>query len=376
MKIYCQQKNLIKGLDTIKNAIPRSATLPILKNVCLVARGEELKLMATDLETFIISTLDAQVEEGGSITVPARILAGLVKSLPDAPIEMSRANKKSLSVKCGGGETCIDGEDALDFPPVPEVKIDAAVAIEAQILKEAVTHVAFATATEEIREVLTGVYCEFEGDQVVFTAADGFRLATYTAPLPVPVEKRGMLIPARVLLVVKCLIAKRQELVGITMDQDRACFYLNGTQVITRLIQGNFPNYRQVIPKADEYTTRVTINTKNMLQALKTCAVFAGEEAYIIRLYITPGNDQTTGELTVSAQAEEAGSNSSKVDALVEGKENKIAFDVRKLCAVLSMLQQSQFSLEITTPSSPGVIRPVGMDNYIYALMPMFVEWK
>ncbi|MEA3254194.1 MAG: DNA polymerase III subunit beta, partial [Chloroflexota bacterium] len=188
-------------------------------------------------------------------------------------------------------------------------------------------------------------------------------------------EKSTVIIPARTLIELNRLLADQEEPVEIVVNQQKsqALFRLKDAEIVSQLIQGSFPNYSQVIPQG--YTTRAVVDINEFLRITKMSSIFARDASGIVRLLITPGAELVPGKITVSAQAEEVGGNVSEIDALVDGEEAKIAFNVRYLADVLSTLRQSQVALEVTTPSSPGVIRPVGVDNYIHVIMPMFVQW-
>jgi DNA polymerase-3 subunit beta len=377
MKLSCLQENLSKGLSTVGRAVAVRSTLPITQNILLSAEPSRLKLAATNLEMATTCWIGAKVEKEGSITVPARLLIDFINSLPSDLIEISLpAKSKTLKLKSGRFEAHINGIDAADFPPIPEVSGDTATAIEAEALREGIEQVTFAAAVEESRPVLTGIYSEFEGDQLYLVAADGFRLAVHKTNLPTPVkQKTTVIIPARTLNELNRLLAEQEKPVEITINQQKSqvCFHLKDAQIVSQLIQGSFPNYSQVIPQS--YTTRAVVDIGDFLRVVKTSSVFARDASGIIRLTITPGDELAPGKITASAQAEEIGGNVSEVDALVDGEEAKIAFNARYLTDVLNVLHQTQVALEVTTSSSPGVLRPIGVDNYTHVIMPMFVQW-
>ena len=377
MKLSCLQENLSKGLSTVGRAVAVRSTLPITQNILLSAEPSRLKLAATNLEMATTCWIGAKVEKEGSITVPARLLIDFINSLPSDLIEISLpAKSKTLKLKSGRFEAHINGIDAADFPPIPEVSGDTATAIEAEALREGIEQVTFAAAAEESRPVLTGIYSEFEGDQLYLVAADGFRLAVHKTNLPTPVkQKTTVIIPARTLNELNRLLAEQEKPVEITINQQKSqvCFHLKDAQIVSQLIQGSFPNYSQVIPQS--YTTRAVVDIGDFLRVVKTSSVFARDASGIIRLTITPGDELAPGKITASAQAEEIGGNVSEVDALVDGEEAKIAFNARYLTDVLNVLHQTQVALEVTTSSSPGVLRPIGVDNYTHIIMPMFVQW-
>jgi DNA polymerase-3 subunit beta len=317
------------------------------------------------------------VKQKGEITVPARLLSDFVNSLPNDLIEVSLpANSRILELKSGHFQAHIHGIDAADFPPIPQITDGITTSIEAASLREGITQVAFAAATEESRPVLTGINTEFDGEQLSLVAADGFRLAVHKTTLAAPVkEKTTIIIPARTLNELNRLLGEQEEPVEITVNEKKSqvLFRLKDAEIVSQLIQGSFPNYSQVIPQS--YTTRAVVDISEFLRVTKMSSIFARDASGIVRLVVTPGSELNPGKVTVSAQAEEVGDNVGEVDALTDGEEAKIAFNVKYLSDVLSVLPQTQVALELTTPSSPGTIRPIGMDNYVHVVMPMFVQW-
>lgn len=377
MKLSCLQENLNKGLNTVGRAVAARSTLPITQNILLAAEQSRLKLAATNLEMATTCWVGAKVEKEGSITVPARLLIDFVNSLPNELIEINLPKSgRIVELKCGHYQARINGIDAADFPPIPQITDGVTTTIEAAVLREGITQVGFAAATEESRPVLTGINTEFEGDQLRLVAADGFRLAVHKTTLSAPVtENFTVIIPARALNELNRLLGEQEEPVELTVNAQKSqvLFRFKDTEIVSQLLQGSFPNYSQVIP--ENYTTRAVVDVAEFLRVTKISSIFARDASGIVRLVITPGAELTPGKVTVSAQAEEVGDNVGDMDALTDGEEAKIAFNVRYLADVLSVLHQSQVALEVTTPSSPGTLRPVGVDNYVHVIMPMFVQW-
>jgi len=375
MKLSCLQENLNKGLGIVGRAVATRTTLPITQNVLLATDQSRLKLAATNLEMAITYWTGAKVEEEGAITIPARLLSEFISSLPNDHINMT-LTQHSLQLKCARFEARINGLDAEDFPPIPQVSDGIATKIEAESLRKGISQVAFAAATEESRPVLTGVQAEFDGDKLTLAAADGFRLAVHNAPLLSPVsDKTAAIIPARALNELNRFLSDQEEPVEITLNQQKsqALFRLKNIEMVSQLIQGAFPNYSQLIPES--YTTRAVVDVAEFLRATRMASIFARDGSGIVRLIITPGTELTPGKLNISARAEEIGDNVGEIDALIDGEPAKIAFNAKYLSDALGALHQSQVALETTTPSSPGVLRPVGVDNYIHIVMPMFVQW-
>ncbi|MFC1967596.1 DNA polymerase III subunit beta [Chloroflexota bacterium] len=374
MKLSCLQENLNRGLNIVGRAVSTRTTLPITNNVLLATDEGRLKLVATNLEMAISCWIGAKVEEEGSITVPARLITEFVGSLPNDKIDMSLSPRtKTMELKCARFDARISGVDAKDFPPVPSIDEGIKTTVEADVLRQAISHVAFAAATEESRPVLTGIDAQFEGDSLTMAAADGFRLAVYKLPVASTVaEKAEVIIPARTLSELNRLMGDQEEPVEVIMspNNSQVLFRLKNAELVSQLVQGTFPNYNQLVPQS--YNTRIVVNVPDFLRATKTASIFARDGSGIVRLLATPGNP---GKLAVSARSEEIGDDLGEIDAVVEGEESKIAFNGKYLIDVLSALGESQVALETTNPSSPGVLRPVGTDNYIHVVMPMFVQW-
>jgi len=377
MKLSCLQENLNHGLNIVGRAVATRTTLPITNNVLLATDDGRLKLVATNLEMAISCWIGAKIEEEGAITVPARLLTEFVSSLASDTIDIQLSPQtKTLGLKCARFEARISGLDAKEFPPIPSVDDGIATKVEVEALRQGINQVVFAAATEESRPVLTGICTQFEGDTLTLAAADGFRLAVYKLPIADPVsQKTEVIIPARTLAELNRLVAEQEEAVDITLNPNKSqvLFRLKNVELVSQLVQGTFPNYSQLIPQS--YNTRVIVSVADFLRATKTASIFARDGSGIVRLVITPGTEKNPGKIAVSARSEEIGDDVGEIDATVEGDEAKIAFNGKYLTDVLSVLQEAQVALESTNPSSPGLIRPVGTDNYTHVVMPMFVQW-
>ncbi len=377
MRISCLQENLSRGLGTVGRSVAVRSTLPVAQNILLVAEESRLKLVATNLEMATTCWVGAKVEEEGSITVPARLLTEFVNSLPNELVHIEMpAGGRTVQFTCGRFQAHVNGIDAEDFPPVPDVSDGVTAEVEADGLREGISRVSMAAATDESRPVLTGINLEFEGERLTLAAADGFRLAVYKLPLAKAVDgKTTVIVPAKTLNEVNRLLGDQQDPVHVTVNDQKsqALIRLNNAEIVTQLIQGTFPNYSQVIPT--KYDTRAVVEVGEFTRVARMGSVFARDASNIVRLLITPGGEMKPGKITVTAQAEEVGDNTGDLDALVDGNEAKIAFNVKYVLDVLGVVKQSQVAVEVTTPSSPGVIRPIGSDNYVHVIMPMFVQW-
>ncbi len=377
MKVSVLQENLNKGLSTVGRAVPARSTLPQASHVKLETDQGQLKLVATDLQIAISCWLGAQVEEEGAVTIPARLLSDLVASLPSDRIDLSVAERqRQLHLSCARNQATMAGMDAADFPPVPQVAEGLQLKLDAGALKKAISQVQFAAAIDDTRPVLTGVHILAEDRQLTLAAADGFRLAVHKLPLDQEIAERvEVIIPARALREIERLIGDESEPVDVSFNAGRTqvLFKLKSVELVATLIQGTFPNYSQLIPQS--FTTRAVVDMHQFLQETRIAAIFARDGAGIVRLEFEP-NEGGPGKLTISARAEEIGEHRGDLDVALEGEAGKVAFNSKYLQDVLAALDDvSQVALETTSPSSPGVIRPVGDDSYVHVVMPMFVQW-
>ena len=376
MRLSCLQENLNRGLATVGRAVATRTTLPITQNVLLTTDQSLLKLSATNLEIAISTWVGAKIEEEGSMTVPARLLTEFVSSLPPEQIDIQQTPRPhGLHLSCARFEARINGTSSEEFPPIPAVEEGFAAKIAPQALRTAISQVVFAAATEDSRPVLTGVKVELEEDRFTLAAADGFRLAVHHGRLLEPLaESANVIVPARTLSEVHRLLGEQEEPVEVTVtpQKSQALFRLKNVEIVSQLIQGTFPNYAQLIPQS--YATRAIVDLQEFQRAARTAAIFARDGSGIIRLQMFPGGEKA-GKITVSARAEEIGDNQGEIDAKIEGEEAKIAINSKYLIELLAAIDKPEVALEATTPSSPGVLRPVGSDNYIHVVMPMFVQW-
>lgn len=376
MRVSCLQENLARGLSVVSRAVATRSTLPVLGNIYIGTDAGRLKLAATNLEIGITCWVGAKVEQEGATTVPARIISDLVNQSPPERIELQlNARTQELQYRCAQVEATIKGIDAGEFPIIPTAEEDGdAMIVPPDLLKEMVTQVAFAAATDESRPILTGVLMDFNEDQLTLAAADGFRLSVRTARLEAPVgQKIRVIVPARALNELARIVGDQQAPVEITVTPNRnqILFHLEGIDVVSQLIEGNFPDYKQIIPKSTE--TRTVVDTAAFLKAVRRAYIFAGFAANIVRLSMGAEKELQPGQLTVRAEAAEVGDNVETLSAQVEGPAMEIAFNARYLIDVLSIIGTAQTAVETTSSSSPGVIRPVGADGFTHVVMPMHI---
>ena len=378
MKITCKQQDLSRGLTAVSHAVSSRSTLPILSNILLATDQGRLKLAATNLEIGINCWVDAQIHEEGTTTVPAKLLTDLVSGLPQAPVDISVAEDTNLlTIKSLGSIANIKGMDASEFPLIPSAEGgEPPVLLDAVLLKEMIAEVAFAAADDDSRPVFTGVQVQVNEEKITFAAADAFRLAVRVAPLLGDDHPRGdILVPARTLTeLARILPAEGPVEMIVTPNRSQVLFHTPQLDLVSRLIDGTFPNFRQIIPK--EHATRAVVETKLFAEAVKRAALFARDSSNITRVKINPGENDglEPGALTVEATAEDLGDNTSTVNAAVDGPELQIIFNVKYLADVLAVIGTPEVALEANGATKPGVIKPVGASDYTYVIMPMHIN--
>ena len=373
MKVSCLQENLARGLSIVGRAVATRSTLPILGHIKLETDEGRLKLSATNLEIGIHCWIGAQVHEEGATTVPARLLSDFVNSLPPDRIDM-RLNPRTqaLQLQCARFTANIKGLEAQDFPLIPTAGGDHRIQMDPALLREMIGQVAFAAATDESRPILTGVLVTCAEGALTMAAADGFRLSvrseTIGGPPTGPLE---VIIPARALNELSRILGDETEPVEITVTANQVVFSLTTVELVSRLIEGRFPDYRQIIPS--RYDLRATMSIPDFLKAVRIAALFARDAANVVRLELAPGPAATPGRIIVTSSADQVGDNVGEVDAIIEGEAAVIAFNAKFLIDVLGAMSvgSDQVALEMTTSSSPGVFKPVGKAGFIHVIMPM-----
>ena len=376
MQLNVQQEDLNRGLSAVARAVPTRSTLPITNNILLEADDDQLTLSATDAETIAITyRIVSGITEPGTITLPSRLLSDFVATLPPQPIDISLAERsRQVSLSCARNEASIGGQAADEFPPIPPVEDGDTIQLDADALRHSINQVAFAAATDDSRPVLTGVHFALRDGSLRLAAADGFRLAVNTIEVGEDGADREAIVPARALNELARLLPEVSEQISVTFNPagTQVLFDLGHATLIAQLIQGTFPNYEQLIPSGHATRTEVTVG--EFMRETRIASIFARDGSGIVRLVASPG-DGSTGRLTVTARAEEVGNNEGVIDALVEGEEARIAFNSRYLIEVLGALDSDRVAIETSSPSSPGVLRPVPDDGYVHVVMPMFVQW-
>ncbi len=373
MKVTVLQESLAHGLSVVSRAVSPRSTLPVLSNVLVATDEGRLRLSATNLELGITCWIGAKIEEEGSTTVPSRTFVDLVGTLPSEQVSLNlNMQTQTLNVRAGASNTDIKCIDAAEFPPMPVPEMEGAILLNVSDFKDMIAQVAMAASVDEARPVLMGVLVSVEKDQLTMAAADGFRLSVRKGTLSQSAAQAlSVIIPARALNELARVATDGNERISMVLPKGRGqvVFRMKDVEVVSQLIDGTFPDYQQIIPRS--YKSRTILSTQALLKACKQAEIFAREGSNVARLDIKSSGDLEPGAVEISAMSEETGSNETVVAATIEGIGLLIAFNVRYLREVLEVVKSPNVALETSAQNSPGVIRPVGDDNFLHVIMPM-----
>jgi DNA polymerase-3 subunit beta len=373
MKVSVLQENLAHGLSIVSRAVSTRSSLPVLSNVLVATDDGRLRLSATNLELGITCWIGAKIQEEGSTTVPARTFTELVTTLTDKQVDMIlNVRTQSLNVHCGTSNTDLKCIDAQEFPPIPVPDLANGIQINVTDLKEMIQQVAFAASTDEARPILTGVLFSIRDNKITLSAADGFRLSIRQAELSSPVPRPvSAVIPARALTELARISADGDQTITMVLPPGRGqvIFHTKNVELVSQLIEGSFPDLEQLIPR--RYNTRAVLSTSAFQKACKQAEIFAREGSHIARISVQSGGEMQPGQVEISGQSEETGFNQTVIDATIEGNNQVIAFNVKFLREVLDVIKTPNVALETTGDTNPGLVRPVGEDNFTHVIMPM-----
>jgi len=364
MKAQILKENLAKALSVAGRVVSTRGSLEILSHVLLSTEKGRLRVSATNLEIGINYWVGGKIEKEGDITIPARLFIDVVNSISSEKIDLS-VEELNVRVKSENDNLVIKGISAEEFPVIPTIQGTPSFTIKASILKDALNLVNFAAALEESRPVLSGIYFNLDGDKLTIAATDSYRLAEYVLKLEKKVEKKiEIIVPARTMIELSRVIADLDEEIKVFINDNQILFSAKDIEFTSRLIEGQFPDYKQIIPKDNE--TKAVLQSSEFTNALKVASLFARESANSINLVVKP-----KGEVEIKAISAQIGESDTVIKADVEGKEGEITFNSKYLLDVLNNLKVKAVTLEISGKLSPGVIRVDNGPEYVYIIMPL-----
>ena len=375
MQVVCPRKDLYEAVQTVGRAVSGRSTLPILSHILAQPQGDgTLKLTATDLEMWMECSLPARLqaaigddEEATGFTAPARVITEILGALPDSDVLLDRPDGgNKIHVRCARSEYNILGLPAEEFPAPPDVAPTATFSLPGELLRDMIRHVIFAVSQDETRPILTGVLLAFSGTELKMVATDTHRLAVRNAPIEGGEGSANAIVPARAMNELLRLTAD-EDTVSVSLAQGQARFEVGTTMMVTRLLEGQFPNYERVIPTTHD--RKLTLETGEFAKAVKRTAIVARDNANRVVL-------ETEGAMLVlSSESGAVGSAREEIEVAREGDDIQIAFNAKYLNDVLNVVETEGVVLELSEPLRPGILRPIGdgATDYLCVLMPMQV---
>lgn len=374
MKILILKENLKTGLNFIERIIPKSFSLPILNNVLLSTENNFLNLAATDLEIGVRYWILAKIEDEGKIVVPAKFLSGFINSLPENKILFETRNN-ILQIKTKSFKTEIKGFSPDEFPIIPKIEKEEFLEINSALFCQGLNQVSKFTTINQSRPEISGVYLSFQKNQIQMAATDSFRLAEKTLVLKTPLrpdfKENSVILPQKTVQELITVGLEEGQKLKIYLDTNQIMFEFKKEgavrphlQSISRLIEGEYPNYQEIIPK--KYETQIVLNKEEFLNHLKVASFFGGRinEA---RLDIDPSK----GEMTIFSQSPEIGENQSLLQGRISGQKLQISFNWKFLIEGLANIQSPEVVFELNGEEGPAALKPVGDQSLVYIVMPI-----
>ena len=376
MNLTISKEQILAGLQAVQNVVSTRTTLPILSNVLLRAEKDRVEFTATDLDVTVACSVEAKVKKAGATTVPVKKLFGIVRELNGNEIDLETDEKNITSIRSGSSFYKIHGLGADEFPPLPKFKDDRKILIPQATVKTMMQKTSFAISTDESRYVLNGILMSLKEQKLTLVATDGRRLAYVDEEIDIPEKSSGdFIIPRKAVDELNRLLQTKGEL-EIKLGENQASFLFSNKEekkkegqaadvfsilLVTKLIEGNYPNYRQVIP--GEAKERIPLVREEFLQALRRAEIMTSEKANSVKLTFGKNN------LAITANSPEVGEARESLAVNYKGKEMAIAFNPRYLIDALSALAEDEVFFELIDELSPGVLKING--PFLYVVMPM-----
>ena len=364
MQIICLQENLKKMLNIAERIIGRNLTLPILNNILLFTEKNKLKISSTNLEIGINCWLSGKVEKEGSITVPAKLFSAFVNNLPNKKITLKTKNNQ-LEIKCANFKSVINGLNANDFPIIPKITENPLIKIKGNILKNNFSQVVDMVSFSESRPEISGVYMEFNNNSIKLAATDSFRLAEKNIEINgKKLNKQSIIIPQKTIQELIRVLGEDNTDVNIVLSHNQILFDLGDVQIISRLIDGQYPDYPQYIP--NKFQTQIIINKAELINNIKIASLFS-EKNNNISFLIRPNKSI----VEISAKSGDIGENKSRIEAKIEGRGLNIILNSRYFLDGLNNIFSDKVIIGLNGDTKPVVVRPFGDISYTYVIMPI-----
>jgi DNA polymerase-3 subunit beta len=357
MKFIVSSSALLKQLSGINGVITTNPVVPILENFLFEIDGGTLTVTASDLQTSMITELEVESKESGSIAVPAKILLETLRNLPEQPVTFTIDEETySIAISSDNGHYKLAGENATDFPKVPSVSNDFSVTLSTDVLSSAINNTIFATSNDELRPAMTGVYMNLTDTNTTFVATDGHRLVRYRRVDVASDNGNAIIIPRKALNLLKLTLPAENTDVAVEFNVSNAFFRFNNIRMICRLIDERFPDYENVIP--GDNTNKMTIDRQEFLSSLKRIAIYANKTTHQVRLKLTGSELQISAEdLDFSNEANE------RLSCEHDGEDLEIGFNARFLIEMLNNIESSKVEMDFSESNRAGLILPAEKDD-------------
>ncbi len=364
MKFSINKTAFLDALNQVQHVVSSRATLPILSNVLIEAVDGKLKLTTTDLDVGVSGCVEAEIEKEGTTTLPVKRLVSIIRELPAESVEVSVDAKNHASIKSGPSFFKIIGLGEEEFPPLPEFEEASEFKIAQSVLHDAIKKTAYAISSDETRYVLNGIYVSFKEGRMVFVATDGRRLAMVENELEFPAShETDIIIPAKAINELQRMLGSGDEETVVRLSGSQVSFKIGDSVIVSKLIEGSYPNYKQVIPS--DRKERITINREEFLNTIRRVSLLTSESSNSIKLAFSKGR------IDVQANTKDVGEANEPIVVDYDGEEFAIAFNPEFLMAPLKNLTEDTIYLDLIDGMSPGVIR---IDSsFLYVIMPMRV---
>lgn len=365
MKISLTQENLAKALNGVTRIVGLRTSLPVLSNVLIQTDANRLKLSTTNLEIGINYWLGAKVETEGAITVPARLLGEYISNLPNETIHLE-TNKNVLHISSGHYESHLNGISAEEFPSIPSITKEPALSIDAKEFEEALNQVVIVASLDDARPVLNGVFIYTEAQDLVIAATDSYRLAERKLKLAKqPKQKISVIIPARTINELLKMLSEEDEAIDILLDENQVLFRFGSVEMVSRLIDGEFPDYRQLIP--NDKQLEATLNTTEFTRVAKVASLFARESASSVMVE----SDIKTKQLHLKSVASQVGDNTATIEAKIQGEDADVSLNSKYILDALAVIKSAEVNFTITGKLNPCLIKPTEQTDYLHIIMPL-----
>ena len=363
MKFRIARDAFLDSLQQVQHVVSTRTTLPILSNVLIEAKGDELRLTTTDLDVGVSGTAAAEISKEGSTTMPVKRLVSIIRELPDAEVEIAVDSKDVASITCGPSFFKIIGLAHGEFPPLPDFKEAKEYKIPQGLLRESLKKTSYAISNDETRYVLNGIFTAFKEGKLTLVATDGRRLAMVENDLEFPASNEtDFIIPTKAVQELQRLLGEEGDAIARLSD-NQIVFEVGSSVIVSKLIEGNYPNYRQVIPGEAKET--LSLGREALLETARRVSLLSSEKSNSVKLVV--GN----GSINVTANSPDIGEAKESMAVSYSGKEIAIAFNPEFLMAPLRNLEDEEIQLDLIDEMSPGVLR--GSGSFLYVLMPMRV---